>query len=63
MYLHFNKIVDISALEKVKFEKLEKLYLHNNKISNIEILEKVNFKELKKLELYNRNKSIRKSKI
>ena len=41
-------IKDIKFLEKVKFEKLEKLDLRGNKeISNISILEKVNFKVIK----------------
>ena len=48
-----NNISDIKVLERVKFEKLEKLDLGVNKISNnINILENVNFKELKELNLY-----------
>ena len=39
------------VLEKVKFEKLEKLYLSENKIVDINILENVNFKELNELDL------------
>ncbi len=42
---------DISILEKVKFEKLEKLDLDDNKISNIDKLKNVIFKELKELKL------------
>ena len=39
-----NNISDIKVLEKVKFEKLEKLNLRWNKISNnINILENVEF--------------------
>ena len=38
-------------MEKVKFDKLEKLILAFNKISDISILEKVNFKELNELNL------------
>ena len=46
MYLYGNNISDIKFLEKVKFEKLEKLNLSWNKnISNYYILEKVNFKK------------------
>ena len=36
----------IRILEKVKFEKLEKLNLRSNQISDISILKYVNFKEL-----------------
>ena len=50
-----NNILDINILEKVKFEKLEKLYLDNNKISDINSLEKVRFKELKALYLNGNN--------
>ena len=32
MILNYNNISDIKVLEKVKFEKLEKLYLCENKI-------------------------------
>ena len=32
LYLYFNDISDISVLEKVKFEKLEKLILRSNHI-------------------------------
>ena len=47
-----NYITDIKVLEKVKFNKLEKLYLYANKITNdINILEKFDFKELKELNL------------
>ena len=42
-----SKISDIKVLEKLKFEKSEKINLGYNKISNIDILENVNFKELK----------------
>ena len=38
-------------LEKVKFEKLEKINLNKNKIIDISVLEKCNFKELKVLNL------------
>jgi len=52
--LSYNNIRDISFLEKVKFEKLEKLNLGGNKnISNYNILKNVNFKELKELDLSN----------
>ena len=54
--LSWNNISDIKILEKVKFNKLEKLDLGWNKISNnINILENVNFKELKELNLYHNN--------
>ena len=46
-------IIDIKFLEKVKFDKFEKLNLGSNEISNINILEKVNFNELKELNLSN----------
>jgi len=45
--LCYNNISDIKVLEKVKFNKLEKLYLGCNNISNINILENANFKNLK----------------
>ena len=35
--LSYNNISDISVLEKVKFEKLEKLYLGGNKIDRNKI--------------------------
>ena len=35
LYLFNNNISDIKVLEKVKFEKLEKLNLSENKISKI----------------------------
>ena len=47
-------ITDISALENVNFEKLERLIFFYNKISDISILGRVNFKELKELD-FNRN--------
>ena len=50
-----NNISNINILEKIKFEKLEKLYLDNNKISDISILEKVRYKELKELCLNGNN--------
>ena len=54
--LFSNNISDISVLEKVRFEKLEKLNLGSNKISNnINILKNVNFKELKELYLSENN--------
>ena len=49
--LNCNEITDIKVLQKVRFEKLEKLHLINNNISNINVLEKVNFLELKDLNL------------
>ena len=42
--LSLNNISNISALEKVTFEKLEKLDLGYNKISNINILKIWNLK-------------------
>ena len=45
-------ISDINALEKVKFENLEKLNFGFNKISDISVLSKVNFKRLNELHLY-----------
>ena len=54
--LYKNNISDISVLENVKFEKLEKLNLGWNEISNnINILKNVNFKELKVLDLKGNN--------
>ena len=51
-----NDISDIKFLEKVKFEKLEKLDLSRNEnISDYNILTKVNFKELKELNLTGNN--------
>ena len=50
-----NNIPDINILEKVKFEKLEKLCLDNNKISDINILEKVKLKNLKEVYLNGNN--------
>ena len=50
-----NNISDISILEKVKFEKLEKLFLDNNKIYDINVLSKVRLKELKELYLNGNN--------
>jgi len=54
--LSWNNILDIKVLEKVKFNKLEKLNLRGNEISdNINILENVDFKELKELDLSENN--------
>jgi len=56
-------ILDIQVLEKVKYEKLEKLRL-SWRISDINILEQVKFKELKILDLSdNIYKCIRKSEF
>ena len=49
------KISDIKLMEKVKFDKLEKLYLRSNKISKIDNLVNVNFKELKELDFMKKN--------
>ena len=54
--LRSNNLSDIKVLEKVKYEKLEKLYLGVNEISNnIYILENVDFKQLKELDLSGNN--------
>ena len=53
LILHYNNFADIKVLEKVKFNKLEKLDLENCNILDINILGNVNFKELKQLNLAN----------
>ena len=44
--LSYNNISDIKVLEKVKFNKLEKLCLWGNKISDTSILSKLKIKNI-----------------